>query len=143
MDVLGYEIPAYIIEIAAAMLVAFLIIALILYLYMSWATMVIARKTNTPGPKLAFVPVANVYLMAKMADLSGWYTTSLLLAFIPFIGGFITLATFAYIWWRIAKKLGRPGYWGILMLVPVVNLFILGNMAWGKIKQNESSYLSE
>jgi len=132
LDLLGFEIPSYIITLIETALVAFAIIFLAIYIYVGFAVMAIAKKTNTPREWLAFVPIANAYLMARMADLSGWYTTSLLLAFIPTIGGMITTATFAYIWWRISEKLGKPGWWGILIMVPIINLVIIGIMAWKK-----------
>ena len=130
LDLLGFEVSDTVIALIEGMLIAFVILFLALYIYLGFAVMAIAKKTNTPKPWLAFVPVANVYLMAKAADLSGWYTTSLLLALIPFIGYFITVATLAYIWWKIAVRIGRPGWWGILMIIPVLNLVLVGIMAW-------------
>jgi hypothetical protein len=135
MLLLGFDIPDYVVMLIETMLVAFIAIFLALYVYAGFAVMAIAKKTNTPRPWLAFVPIANVYLMAKIGDLSGWYTASLALALIPFIGGFITTATFAYIWWKIAEKLHKPGWWGMLILIPVVNMIMIGVMAWGKETQ--------
>jgi len=144
LDLLGFEIPDYVIALIEAMLIGFLIVLISLYVYVGFAVRAIARKTGTLRPWLAFVPIANVYLMAKIADLSGWYTTSLLLALIPFIGPVITTATFVYIWWKIAEKLRKPGWWGVLILLPIVNLIIMGRMAWGKgemakTEKNQSS----
>lgn len=132
IDLLGFGIPDYVVAFIEVFIVAFIAILLALHIYVGFVLMAIAKKTNTPRPWLGFVPIANVYLMAKTADLSGWYTTSLALAIIPYVGGIITTATFVYIWFNIAKKLDRPGLWGILILVPVVNMIIIGIMAWGK-----------
>jgi len=132
VDLLGFEISDAIIQLIEAMLIAFLVTFMILYIYVGAAVMAIAKRTQTPQAWLAFIPIANVYLMAKTADLSGWYTTSLALAAIPFIGPYITTATLVFIWWRIAERLGRPGYWSVLMLIPMVNMVLLGIMAWGK-----------
>lgn len=35
------------------------------------------------------------------------------------------LATFVLIWWKIFARTGHPGLYGILMLVPVVNVVLL------------------
>jgi hypothetical protein len=37
-----------------------------------------------------------------------------------------------YFWWKIAEAVKRPGWWGILLIIPIVNLVVIGLMAWGK-----------
>jgi len=73
-----------------------------------------------------------VYLMVKMAGLPGWYTLAVLLPIIPVLGAVALAAAFVYFWWKIAEKLGKPGWWGILMIITPVNLVMIGIMAWGK-----------
>jgi len=109
-----------------------LVIAGALYLYFALALMAIAKKTNTKNGWLAFIPIANVYLMTQIAGLPAWYTLAVLLPIIPIIGGLALMAVMVYFWWLIAEKLGKPGWWGILLLIPVVNLVIVGMLAWRK-----------
>ncbi len=108
-----------------------LVIGLAAYLYAAFALMAMARRSNTPNGWLAFVPIANVYLMTQIAGLPWWWILSILLAIIPVLGPILSGIAMIYIWWRIAERLGKPGWWSLLLLVPVINLVIIGLMAWG------------
>jgi Zn-dependent protease len=118
--------------IVGAMLIPALIMGLVLYIYSSWATMVIANKLNVPNGWLAFIPIANVYLMTQMADVPAWMTLLILLPIIPFLGGLAFMAIMIWWWWKICEKRGREGWWSLLMLIPIVNLVILGMLAWSE-----------
>lgn len=113
-------------------LLLFVILAILLYIYMAVALMAIAKRTKTPYGWLAFIPIANIYLMTQVANISGWWTLIVLAGFIPFIGSLAMIAAMVYFWWLIAERVRRPGWWGILMIVPIVNLILMGIMAWGK-----------
>lgn len=115
-----------------AFLMVFVVIMLVVYIYAALAVMGIAKKTKTDNGWLAFIPIANIYLMTQMAGVSGWWTLGILASFVPFIGGLAVLAGMIYLWWIIAEKIKKPGWWSLLMLIPIVNLVILGIMAWGK-----------
>ena len=115
-----------------AMMVVFLIIGLALYVYSALALMFIAKKTKTKNGWLAFIPIANFYLMTQMAGKPAWWTLAILLSFIPFVGGLAVTAVSIYLFWLIAEKIHKPGWWSLLLLIPVVNLVIMGIMAWGK-----------
>lgn len=114
------------------MIVFVLLLVLAVYIYTALALMKIADKTKTKDSWLAFVPIANVYLMTQIAKVPGWWTIGVLLAVIPFIGGVFVLILTTYLWWQIAERLKRPGWWALLMLLPIVNFVIMGIMAWGK-----------
>jgi len=113
------------------------ILSVFLYIYFAFALMTIAKKLKVPNEWLAFIPIANIYLMTKMAKTSPWLTLSVLLVFIPFIGGLILTVVMLYLWYKIAEAIKRPGWWGILVVVPLVNIVILGIMAWGKEKSSK------
>ncbi|MBS3152026.1 hypothetical protein J4230_01310 [Candidatus Woesearchaeota archaeon] len=117
----------------AGFLIAFVVLMIILYVYSALVLMAIAKRTNTPNSWLAWIPIANIYLMTQIAEVPGWVTLSILLPFIPFVGGLAFLAVFIWLWWKIAEARHRPGWWGILIsLVPVVNLVLIGMLAWSK-----------
>lgn len=115
-----------------AFFVVWLIVMLAFYVYFALALMFIAKKKNVKNAWLAWIPIANVYLMTQVAGVSGWWTLSVLLPIIPFVGALAMAVIFIYIWWKIAEAIGKPGWWSILLIVPVVNLVIIGIMAWGK-----------
>lgn len=114
------------------LLFVFVIITLAVYIYMAIALMAIAKKTKTKNGWLAFIPIANIYLMTQIAKVSGWWTLIILAAWVPFIGGLAVTAVTIYLWWLIAERVGKPGWWGILMIIPIVNFIIIGLLAWGK-----------
>jgi hypothetical protein len=116
----------------AAMALVFAIIFLAVYIYSALALMAIAKKTKTPNAWLAWIPVVNTYLVIQMAKQPWWHIFALLLSFIPVVGGYAFLALSAFWWWKIAENIGRDGWQGILMVIPVVNLIMAGVFAWGK-----------
>ncbi|MBI4440037.1 hypothetical protein HY638_03630 [Candidatus Woesearchaeota archaeon] len=110
----------------------FFVIALAAWIYMGFALMAIAKRTKTENGWLGFIPIANIYLITQIAKLPAWYTLAVLLAFIPLIGGLALIVALAYFWWIVAERLKRPGWFGILAVIPIVNLIVVGIMAWGK-----------
>lgn len=107
-------------------------LALVAWVYTSWTLMTIAQRTKTPNPWLAWIPIANLYLMTQVAGVPWWTMLVILLSWVPFVGTLAILAVMVWWWWKIAEARKRPGWWGILMLVPVVNLVLMGILAWGK-----------
>ncbi len=116
----------------AKMGLAISLLGLALYIYFAVALMTIAKKTKTPNGWLAFIPIANVYLMTQIAGLPAWYTLAILLPIIPIVGAIAMMVAMVYFWWKIAEAIKKPGWWGLLILVPIANLVIVGIMAWGK-----------
>ena len=102
------------------------------YVYVSLALMAIAKKTKTRNAWLAWIPIANYYLITQAAKVSGLWTFALLLGFIPLAGGFATLGITIWLFWRISERRKLPGWVSLLMLIPVVNLVVLGIIAWYK-----------
>lgn len=117
-----------------AYVMIFFVVAVISYVYFALALMTIAKKTNTPNAWLAWIPIANVYLMTQVAELPAWWTLAILLALIPVVGPAVVVVISAYWWWKISERLGKPGWWGILTIIPIVNFVIMGMLAWGNTK---------
>ncbi len=116
--------------VAANMILAMLLFAGI-YIFTALALMVIAKKTKTENAWLAWIPVANLYLMTKIAGVSWWTLLIVLFGnFIPILGGIAALAVMIWWWWKIAEARNKPGWYGILMLIPIVNLIVMAILAW-------------
>lgn len=111
-------------------MVIFAFIGIAAYVYNAIALMTIARKTKTKNGWLAWIPIANVYLMTQIGKVSGWFTLGVLAVFVPFIGGLIVLALTLFLWWKVAEARKMPGWYGILILIPFVNLIVVGIIAW-------------
>lgn len=117
----------------AGMMLTALIIGIALYVYMAVALMTIARKTKTENAWLAWIPIANLYLMTQVARVPWWTMLVILVAWVPFIGSLAVLGVMIWWWWLIAERRGKQGALALLMLIPVIGAFIVaGYLAWSK-----------
>jgi hypothetical protein len=95
---------------------------LAVYAWIALTLYIIATKTGTRNAWLAWIPIANLYLMCKVAGLSGWLT---ILFFIPLANIILVII----VWMEIARARNKPSWLGILMIIPIVNLIIAGILA--------------
>ncbi|MEK6967922.1 MAG: hypothetical protein AABX51_04805 [Nanoarchaeota archaeon] len=117
----------------AGFLLIIVVVLIALYVYMAFALMTIAKKTKTNNAWLAWIPIANIFLMANIAKVHWGFALGMLLVnLVPFVGGFISLAIAIYMLWKIAEIRGFPGWTSLLFIIPVVNLIMIGVYAWGK-----------
>ena len=74
---------------------------------------ILAMRTSAPRPWRAFVPIADVFLIARMGRK---YSISTVISglLLPLWGTFLW---FCY-WSDIAEEMRKPGWLGFLMLVP-------------------------
>jgi len=105
------------------MLLFVVVLGLAAYVYMSLALSTIATKTGTPNPWLAWIPIANIFLMLGVAKKPMWW---FLLFLIPLVNIVIAIM----VWMAVAEARGKPNWWGVLMIVPLVNLVVPGYLAW-------------
>src|SRR5579884_3977583 len=95
-----------------------LIVGLAYYVAFAAALMTIARKTGTPGAGLAWIPIANLVLMCRIAGQSGWLALVFLIPVVNLIMAIV-------FWSVIARKRGKPGWMGVLIIIPLVNLLVV------------------
>jgi hypothetical protein len=93
------------------------------YVYFALAIQTIADKTGTPNSWLAWIPIANIFLMLGIAKKPMWW---FILCLIPLVN--IVMAVI--IWMAIAEARQKPNWWGILSIVPIANLIVPGYLAW-------------
>ncbi|MGA9039124.1 MAG: DUF5684 domain-containing protein [Terriglobales bacterium] len=93
------------------------------YVYMSLAVQTIATKTGTDNAWLAWIPIANLFLMLMVAKKPLWW-------FILFLIPLVNIVMVIIVWMAVAEARGKPNWWGILMIVPFVNLIVPGYLAW-------------
>ena len=98
---------------------------LAVYIWLALCLYTIANKTKTPDAWVAWIPIANIYLMCKIAGRSGLWT---FLFFIPLLNVIILVV----VWMDIAKVCNKESWLGILMIVPIANLIIPGVLAFSK-----------
>ncbi len=115
-----------------------LLFGLLVYFYLAFALMTLAKRMKMEKAWLAFIPVANIYLMSKMAKMPSWPIFLIIGAVIPIIGALfaIALTVFVVIWmWKIFEYFNKPGWWAVLMPFPLANIVFfvfLGITAWGE-----------
>ncbi len=120
--------------IGGMLLFFFLLTAIGIYVYTSFAYMKIAKRNKQETPGLAWIPVVGKPLVAlKAAKMHWWPLIILILYFVPFLAPIagIAFAVFSIIWnWKMMEAIGRPGWWAIFMLIAPVYWVLLGIAAW-------------
>ena len=104
-------------------LVFFLLIGLAAYVYTALAVQTIAEKTNTENPWLAWIPIANIILLLNIAKKPIWWIVLFLIPLVNII--FIIM-----VWMAVAEARGKPGWVGVLLIVPLVGAIVPGYLAW-------------
>ncbi len=100
-----------------------LLVWLWIYAYLASCLQIIATGTNTENKWFAWIPIANIYLMCKIAGRPSWW---LLLFFIPVVNIVISII----VWMGIAKACNKPNWLGILIIVPIANVIVPGYLAF-------------
>jgi hypothetical protein len=113
-------------------LLVILIISVGIYVYSSLCMAFIAQKTNQGPIWMAWVPVAQLMLMFKVANLSYWWLLIFFASFVPLIGALAVLAFSGYLYYKVALARNKPGWVGLLMLLPLANLVVLGYLAFSE-----------
>jgi hypothetical protein len=94
-----------------------------IYVWTALCLYVIANKTGTENAWLAWIPIANIYLMCKVAGKPGWW---LVLFLIPIVN----IVILVIVAMKIAEARNKPSWLGILMIVPIANLVVPGILAF-------------
>jgi hypothetical protein len=121
------------------MIGVFMFVGLLFYVYAALTLMFTAKKLNDSQPWLAWIPVANFVLMARLAKMH-WWPVLLLIAFLIPILNFVAIIVFTVfmvIWqWKICEARNRPGWWVLLQFIPFFGslwyLIMWGILAWGE-----------
>lgn len=113
------------------------IIPVVIYLFLTLMVFLIAKKTNTSPAWLAFIPIANLYLLVKIAGKPGWWFWVILIPGVAIgvlqgigmigsdianplsgLAGLVNLVLLLLIWLAIAKARSKSVIWGILTWLP-------------------------
>jgi hypothetical protein len=101
----------------------FLLIVLAVYVYSALAVQTIADKTGTENSWLAWIPIANLILLLNIAKKPIWW---IVLCIIPVVN----IIIFIIVWMAVAEARGKPGWVGVLLIVPVLGALMPGYLAW-------------
>jgi len=128
-----------------ALLVVLIIAGIILYIYHAICLQAIAKKTDTPNGWLAWIPLAWYFLQTNIArmkwiwalvlcivSVASYFVMDPNLTWLASILSIIWLVLVIIIWVKICQACNKPGWWVVLLCIPIVNLVILGIMAFSK-----------
>lgn len=125
-----------VLAVLAGFFVIFLIIIIIAYIYGAVCLQLIAQKTNQAPAWMAWIPIANLFLMCRIGGVQYIWLLLLLVSFIPLLGRFLgpicDLVLFGFLWYRIALARAKPGWIGAITVIPIVGLFTMGYLAFSK-----------
>jgi len=110
----------------------FLVVFLGMYVYVALVLQSIAKRLKHDNPWWAWIPILNIVQITDLVKMSRWWTLIILASMVPFVGGLAMTAVMIWWWWIIAERLNYPGWYSLLLLIPIVNLIVLGMMAWSK-----------
>ena len=110
---------------AGSVVMIMLLFAFGIYAFFSFCLQKIAQKLQIENAWLVWIPIANLFLMCKMASAPGWW---LILFFIPLANFLVTII----VWYKIILNLKKPGWYVVLMFVPVVNIGMIVYLAFSK-----------
>jgi len=123
-----------------ALVAGFMIVfAIVFYIYICLCLFLIARKLGVADAWTAWVPVVNLWTFVESAGKSWWWILIVallaILSVVPVIGvvlGFVNVGIIIYLWTCISGNMGKNRWLGLLMLVPIVNLFYPAVLAFSK-----------
>jgi len=108
---------------AGTMLMFVVVVCLAGYVYMALALQTIAIKTSTENGWLAWIPIANIFLMLNVAKKPLWW-------FVLFLVPIVHIVIAIMVCMAVAEARHKPNWWGVLTIVPVVNIVVPGYLAW-------------
>jgi hypothetical protein len=116
-------------SLSPGMIITYWVIALVIYLAVAFSLYIIAKKVNEPNEWLAFIPIAQYYLLAKLSGHQGWM---LILLFVPILNLIFIIMFFS--------GLSKRGGYGIGMTIGSIFLpFIFLPILALNYKENPST----
>lgn len=103
-----------------------LIIGLVGYVFGSYCFQKIFQRLGMANAWLAWVPIANTWMMLRAGDQSGWWLVALLIPFVNIVGFVFLIIAFV----NIMKKLGKSPWLMLLFIVPLVNFWLMYHLAF-------------
>lgn len=112
----------------AWLLVVFILLGLASYVFTAFCLMRMADKLGVENGWFAFIPFLNLWLLTEMGDReSSWFIIMLIFSFCC---GIVTAVMVILIMMDVAEKLGFENWWGILLIIPIFNYYVMYKLAF-------------
>ena len=103
------------------------VVGLLFYVYFAYMLMKMADRLGVENSWFAFIPFLNYWLMTQMAGRDSTFFIILLIS--AFCCPIVTIVMVILLFMDIARNLGFEEWWGILMIVPIFNLYVAYKLA--------------
>jgi hypothetical protein len=107
-----------------------LLAAIVLYILGGWLLYRVGKRFGYENSWYAWVPFLNIWMLVQLSNREdSWFWIILITMFIPCIN-IVGLVMFIMVWMDIAERCGKESWWGILVIIPIVNfviVYILGS----------------
>lgn len=101
---------------------------IIIYLFCAYCLREIARKRALPHPWFAWIPILDVYVYCRAATKkTGRAVIWTVLCLLPIVD----LVFIAIISVKLARVLHRNRWYGLLLVIPIVDFVVIWDLAFG------------
>jgi hypothetical protein len=109
-------------------LIVLILVWLAVYVFSALCLMKMADRLGVENSWFAFIPFLNLWLICQMGDRDNtWFILMLVFAFCC---GIVTAVMAILIFMDVAEKLGFENWWGILLIIPIFNFYVLYKLAF-------------
>ncbi|MDX6593725.1 MAG: hypothetical protein QOJ13_2921 [Gaiellales bacterium] len=107
-------------------LITVLAVIAIFYVIAAYPLFRVAKLSSDRSDEawMAWVPIANVFLMCRLARVSQWSLLIMLVTWIPVLGWFVSFGYFLFLWVKIGERFGRTGLGVVAGLIPLIGAWI-------------------
>ncbi len=109
----------------AVLMILYFLFIIAIYVFVAYCMQRIAKRFNIENDWFAYVPILNLWLMTQIA---GREVLWFILCLIPCVN----IVAIIIIYMDIAEKCGKERIYGLLLIIPIVNFFILYQLAFEK-----------
>jgi hypothetical protein len=114
--------------ISAAWLAVIILFSLAYYVVTAYFLMKTADRMGVENGWFAFIPFLNLYLITMMGRKEmSWFVIMLIFSF---CFGLVTMVMAILIFMDVAEMLGFERWWGILLIIPFFNIYVMYKFAF-------------
>lgn len=103
-----------------------LLFGIVAYVFGSYCFQKIYQRLGMENAWLAWVPIANNWIMYRAGDQSGWWIVGLFIPFVNFVALIFLIIAFV----NIFQKLGKSPWMILLFIIPIVNFWLMYHLAF-------------
>jgi len=109
------------------------------YILYAWLLYRIGKKLGYENSWFAWIPFLNIYMMVDMSfkETGTWF---IIILIFMFCCGLVSAVMLLIVWMDIAERCGKESWYGILMIIPIVNFFIMYILGTGPAPPQQPPY---